>query len=182
MKYADSRNQIRTGDLIAVRKTHGLLPAVTRLVTHSPYTHTAIALWSGTERQRRLLIAEEKASGGFLTPLSQYAEIDFDVFTAPKETLLTIEEVIWETLGAPIGYDFMDLIRIGANRIFDIPLPSGDDDSKVCSALSATMWLKAGWRPYALPSIPAPDDVVGALAVPPRLVIRRTTGGSNGHV
>ena len=172
MRYADARNQIRTGDLIAVRKMHGFLPTLTRWVTRSPYTHTAIALWAGTDAQPRLLVAEAKASGGFLTPLSQYADIDFDVFDAPRETLITIESVVWEVLGVPIGYDMFDLVRIGLNRLFGIPLPAGDDALKVCSALSATLWLQAGWRPRYLPSIPAPDDVAAALAVPPRLQVR----------
>ena len=168
MNYADARDQIRTGDLIAVRKRHGLLPMLTRLVCRSPWTHTAIALWSGG----RLLVAEAKGSGASFAPLSQYADIDFDVWPAPAETLLTIERVIWETLGAPIGYDILDLLRIAANRLFGWPLPDADNALKVCSALSATLWLQAGWRPRYLPSIPAPDDVVAALAVPPSLQVR----------
>ncbi len=172
MQYADARDQIRTGDLIALRKKHGFLPTLTRWVTHSPYTHTAIAVWSGVDDNRRLLVAEAKASGGFLTPLSQYADTDFDVFEAPRSTLITIEEVIWSILGLPIGYDFADLLRIAAHRLFGLPLPLGDDNLMVCSALSATIWLHAGWQPWFLPSIPAPDDVVAALAVPPKLLVR----------
>lgn len=172
MNYADARSQIRTGDLIAVRKRNGFLPTLTRLITRSPYTHTAIVVWSGSFEQPRLLVAEEKGSGACLTPLSQYADIDFDVFSAPRDTLISIEEVIWATLGAPIGYDFADLLRIAANRLIGWPLPAGDDVLRICSALSATLWLQAGWRPHYLPSIPAPDDVVGALGRPPALEVR----------
>lgn len=170
--YADARDRINTGDLIAVRKRHGLLPTLTRWITHSPYTHTGIALWAGTFEEPRLLVAEEKGSGGCLTPLSQYADIEFDVFAPPRETLISIEEVIWTTLGAPIGYDFTDLLRIAANRLVGWPLPASDDALKVCSALSASLWLQAGWRPFYLPSIPAPDDVVAAIGVPPDLEVR----------
>jgi len=172
MRYADARDQIRTGDLIALRKKHGVLPRLTRWVTRSPYTHTAIALWCGEDGHRRLLVAEAKASGAFLTPLSQYAEEDFDVWRAPRETLLSIESAVWEALGAPIGYDVMDLLRIGLNRLAGLPLPKHDNALKICSALSATLWLQAGWKPRYLPSIPAPDDVVAALAVPPALQVR----------
>jgi len=172
MNYADARNQISTGDLIALRKKHGFLPVLTRLITRSPYTHTAIALWCGAGAHRRLLVAEAKASGAFLTPLSQYAAEDFDVFLAPREVGLSIESAIWETLGEPIGYDVMDLVRIALNRLADVPLPSHDNALKICSALSATLWLLAGWKPRYLPSIPAPDDVVAALAVPPILEVR----------
>lgn len=172
MNYATVRNQIRTGDLIAVRKRSGVLPVMTRLVTRSPYTHTAVALWCGDLGHRRLLVAEAKASGACLTPLSQYADVDFDVWRAPRETLLSIDAVIWEILGAPVGYDVSDLLRIALNRLAGVPLPSHDNALKICSALSATLWLQAGWRPRYLPSIPAPDDVVAALAVPPAFAVR----------
>lgn len=172
MRYADARDLIRTGDLIALRKKHGFLPVLTRWVTGSPYTHTAIALWCGAGAHRRLVVAEAKASGAFLTPLSQYAGTDFDVFLSPPEIGLSIEAAIWETLGAPIGYDVMDLVRIALNRLLGVPLPPHDNALKICSALSATLWLQAGWRPRYLPSIPAPDDVVAALAVPPLLEVR----------
>lgn len=171
MQYADARDQIRTGDLIALRKRGGFLPTLTRWITKSPYTHTALAVWVG-EDNPRLLVAESKASGDFLTPLSQYAEVDFDVFTAPQQTLIAIEEVIWLTLGQHVGYDFADLVMIGLHRMVGMPLPKSDNSLKICSALSASMWLQAGWKPWFLPSIPAPDDVVAALGVPPRLTVR----------
>lgn len=175
MNYLEARDQIRTGDLIAMRKTHGLLARLTRRITRSPYTHTAIAVWAGVGvgEAKRLLVAEQKASGAFLTPLSQYEDIDFDVYTAPPSTLLKIEWAIWQTLGVPIAYDFCDLLRIAAHRLIGWPLPAKDDVLKVCSALSATLWVQAGWEPWFLPSIPAPDDVVYALGVPPRLQVRK---------
>ena len=172
MNYADARLYIKTGDLIAVRKRGGLLPTLTRGITRSPYTHTATAIWAGCAEHPRLLVAEGKGSGASFAPLSQYADIDFDVFAAPREVLLDIEEVVWSTLGLPIGYDVSDLLRIAANRLFGWPLPEFDDALKVCSALSATLWLQAGWRPHYLPSIPAPDDVVAAIGVPPYLIVR----------
>ena len=85
MNYSDVRAQIRTGDLIAFRKRHGLLATLTRWITKSPYNHTALVIWVGLGEERRLLVAEQKASGAFLTPLSQYAGDDFDVFDAPHE-------------------------------------------------------------------------------------------------
>lgn len=172
MNYADVRNGIRTGDLIAVRKPHGFLPVLTRLITGSPWTHTAVALWCGAGRHRRLLVAEAKASGAFLTPLSQYAGVDFDVWPVPIEAQLSVEAAIWEILGTPIRYDVLDLLRIAANRLFGWPLPEADNALKVCSALSATIWLQAHWQPRYLPAIPAPDDIVAALAVPPMFEVR----------
>lgn len=174
MQYADARLYVRTGDLVAVRKRGGLLPTMTRGITHSPYTHTATAIWAGCAEHPRLLVAEAKGSGAAFAPLSQYADIDFDVFAAPREVLLNIEEVAWSTLGLRIDYDVSDLARIAANRLLGWPLPKADDGRKVCSALSATLWLKAGWRPHSLPSIPAPDDVVAAIGAPPYLMVRPT--------
>lgn len=171
MNYAEARDQIRTGDLIAIRKRGGFLPTLTRWVTKSPYTHTGLAVWVGDDTPR-LLVAESKASGDFLVPLSQYADTDFDVFTAPLQTLIAIEEVIWKTLGKHVGYDFADLVMIGLNRLVGMPLPKSDNGLMVCSALSAAMWIEAGWKPWFLPSIPAPDNVVAALGVPPRLTVR----------
>lgn len=171
MAYADVRNLIRTGDLIAVRKRGNFLAMITRWVTRSPYTHTVIAVWSGVGDAMRLLGAEEKASGCFLTPLSQYEDVDFDVFTAPDEVQDHIEEVIYDTLGAPIAYDYLDWIRIGLNKTLGIPLPK-ENSKLICSALSAALWLKAGWKPKNLPTIPAPADVVRALNTPPRLEVR----------
>lgn len=106
MPYAEARLLIRSGDLIAVRKRYGLLPTLTRWITRSPYTHTAIALWGELSGVDRLLAAEAKASGAFLTPLSQYAEVDFDVYNGPHGvSLYRLEQVIWAALGTPIAYD-----------------------------------------------------------------------------
>lgn len=114
-----------------------------------------------------------QVSAGQLGALPAVGEQQLNAtITAPPETLISIEEVVWDVLGVPIGYDVMDLVRIGANRLVGFPLPEGDNALKICSALSATLWLQAGWRPRYLPSIPAPDDVVAALAVPPRLQVR----------
>lgn len=210
MNYSDVRAQIRTGDLIAFRTRRGMLARLTRWVTKSPYTHTALVIWVGLGADdphaqpaaslppeggaaglgwpgagrdaRRLLVAEQKASGAFLTPLSQYAGDDFDVFDAPHEVLLDVGDTIWKTLGQPIHYDVVDLLRIAANRLLGWPLPKRDDTSLVCSALSATIWLQSGWQPrWPLPSIPAPDDVVSALGVPPVLQFRPVDpwGGRN---
>ena len=173
MNYSDIRAGIRTGDLIAFRKKHGLLAMLTRWITKSPYTHTALVIWVGLGEERRLLVAEQKASGAFLTPLSQYAGDDFDVFDAPHEVLIDVGDMIWKTLGLPICYDVFDLLRIAANRMIGWPLPKRDDANLVCSALSATIWLKSGWQArWPLPSIPAPVDVVSAVGVPPVLQFR----------
>lgn len=176
MDYAEARRRIRSGDLIALRQRGGLFAALTRWITRSPYTHTAVAVWSGNAGRHRLLVAEAKGSGCFFTPLSQYAEVDFDVFIPPFSVLSTrqIEDIAWSVLGEPHGYDLVDLLWIAANRLFGWPLPAVDDDLLICSALSAHLWLEAGWRPVFLPAIPAPDDVVAAVGTPPTWKVRKS--------
>lgn len=172
MNYATARPQIQTGDLIAMRSTHGGLVALTRRVTRSPYTHTAVAVWGGFAGIERLLIAETLGAGCSLAPLSHYAGTDFDVFDCPVDRAET-ERSLWELLGVRIGYDIVDLVRIAANRLLKVPLPPKDEDGLICSALSATIYLHAGWAPAGLPSIPAPDDVVRAVGTPPKFEVRR---------
>lgn len=180
LNYYQARTLIATGDLIAFRQRRGLLHWLIRRVTRSPYTHTAIAVWVGVAQDHcrdplylrgrgcgRLLVAEAKLSGAMLTPLSQYAAIDFDVLPYPGEVRGGVESALWRTIGRPTGYDVLDLVRIAAHRLFGRPLPARDNARRVCSALSAEIWLRAGWKPKTpLPSIPAPDDVVAARGEP----------------
>jgi hypothetical protein len=166
--YFEARDKIRTGDLIALRSRRGLFAWVTRLVTQSPYTHTAVALWAN----ERLLVAEAKASGNMLVPLSQYAGTDFDVFPCPVDCAKA-EAQAWSYLGLHRGYDIIDLLAIAANRLLGVPLPKRDDEELICSAASASIYRLAGWQPAFLPSIPAPVDVVDALGKPPVLTLRK---------
>jgi hypothetical protein len=158
LNYNDVRNSIRTGDLIAVKKTSGFLPIATRIVTQSPYTHTGLAIWSGG----RLLLAQTNAGGCNVVPLSQEAEYDFDVFECPVDRD-KCESVIWAELGTRIPYGFLDLARIFGYKVFGIPLPKADGADLVCSALSATIYKKCGWTPEGLPSIPWPGAVTDQL-------------------
>lgn len=166
MKYTEIRDQIKTGDLIAVRRRSGLFPIATRVVTRSPYTHTGIALWC----EGRLLLAQTNGGGCNIVPLSQEAVYDFDVFDCPVDDQ-QVESWIWNLLGTRIPYGFVDCVRIGLHCLFGIPLPKQDGADLVCSALSALIFRKAGWNPVNLPSIPWPGAVVSALNVPARIQV-----------
>lgn len=168
MKYADVRDQIGTGDLIAVRSHRGGLSAITRVVTRSPYTHTAVAIRMGG----RLLLAEMNGGGAVLVPASKYADTDFDVFDCPVDRAEVVVAA-FDLLGLDIGYDFGDLLRIAGHELLGIALPPTDDGDLVCSALSASIYLHAGLPRGALPSIPAPRDVVAWLDVLPMLEVQR---------
>lgn len=168
MKYLDARWRIATGDLLAIRSHHGGLPAITRRVTRSPYTHTAVALVLGG----RLLVAEMNGGGAVLTPASRYGQTDFDVFACPVDRM-EVTTAIFDLLGMDIDYDFGDLVRIGAHELFGFALPPVDDDNLVCSALSASIYLHAGMERGELPSIPSPRAVVDWLGTPATLEVRR---------
>lgn len=168
MRYCDARQWIGTGALIAIRSRQGIAARMTRLVTRSPYTHLGIAIWCGG----RLMSAEQKASGACLTPLSQYAGVDFDVyFTGLRR--YDVEREIWKAIGAPVHYDWEDLLRIAANKLIGWPLPDRDDNELICSSLAAKIMIAAGWRPSDLPSIPAPCDVVAAIGIAPEIEVRK---------
>lgn len=168
MNYAEARGLIDTGDLVAVRSHRGGLSAITRLVTRSPYTHTAVAIWLG----ERLLLCEMNGGGACLVPASKYADTDFDVFRCPVD-IFDATEAMFALLGQDIGYDVGDLLRIAQHELLGRPLPPADDGRLICSALSASIYLLAGLSRLGLPSIPAPRDVVAWLLAAPTLEVRR---------
>lgn len=170
MKYADARDLINTGDLIAVRSHRGGLSALTRIVTKSPYTHTAVALWLGD----RLLIAEMNGGGACLVPASKYADTDLDVFACPMRSA-DVVTAMFDLLGMDISYAFGELLAIAAHELFGRALPpvEADDDDLICSALSAAIYLDAGLPRGSLPSVPAPRDVAAWMGVGPTLEVRR---------
>ena len=168
MNYADARPLITTGDLIAVRSHRGGLSALTRAVTKSPYTHTAVAIWLGG----RLLLAEMNGGGACLVVASKYSDTDFDVFACPVPSG-SVMVAIFDLLGMDLGYDFTDLLRIADHELLGIPLPAVDEGGLICSATSATIYLRAGLVRGGLPSIPAPRDVVDWLRVGPTLEVKR---------
>lgn len=155
--YAEARRWIKTGDLIAVRSTHGGFSAMVRWFTKSPYTHTAVALWVCD----RLLMVETRILAG-IVPMSQMDSKDFDVIRCPVTNPEHVFIEAFNILGMPVGYDFKDLLRIAARLKLGWKAPEVDDQSKVCSALSAAIYRLAGWRPVGLPGIPAPCEVVAA--------------------
>lgn len=166
MKYADARESIEDGDLIAVKSKHGGLPALTRYFTRSPYTHTAVALWL----DGGLWIAEMGAGGNVLVPLSRYADTEFDVFDCPAYFEL-VRKVTLELLRDKIDYDFADLLRIALHNLLRCKLPT-DTGGMICSAYSARIYLLSGWRPKCRPPlIPSPADVVRAIEAAPKLTV-----------
>lgn len=172
MSFEQIRANVRNGDLIAVRGTRSGLAAITRAVTGSPYTHTAVAvrLSSREAGGEDVYVAEMDGVKGVLVPLSQYADEAFDVFECPVISRADVVVELLLELAKRVQYDYLDLIRIGLWRLWRVTLPKRDRNGLVCSAQSARIYRKAGWLAAAyrrLPSIPAPDDLVVALGAVP---------------
>lgn len=172
LPYAAARDDIQTGDLIALRSRKGLYAWAIRIVTASPYTHTGIALWCGG----RLLVAETRSGPASLVPLSQYEPHDFDVFAPPvdeKNVAWYAREMAFKTLGTQIDYAWGDIIRIALHQLLRVPLPKHRPDRLICSSLSELIYTRMGWRPTGIPTIPTPRDLVAAINKLPRMEVRR---------
>jgi hypothetical protein len=171
LTYANARDEIKTGDLIAVRNRNGLASWLIRQVTRSPYTHTGVAVWVGA----RLLIAETEQGPASLVPVSQYAGYDFDVFDAPVApgSGSIARCAVFSVLGARMRYAWSDLVRIWMHEWFFVPLPKPSADARICSSLSELIYQHMGWQPPThAPSLMTPRDLVAAINSPPRLEIR----------
>jgi hypothetical protein len=172
LSYANARDEIKTGDLIAVRADKGFAPWLIRLVTRSPYTHTGVAVWVAG----RLLIAETEQGPASLVPVSQYTGYDFDVFDAPAGAGVEYyaRTAIFTVLGTRITYAWLDLVRIWLHEWFRVPLPKPSADARICSSLSELIYQAMGWQPpKQAPSLMTPRDLVAALNAAPRLEVRR---------
>lgn len=163
MKYDELRRQVLDGDLVAVRSNHGGMPRLIRRITGSPYTHTAIAIWLDLG----LWVAEMDGAKNVLVPLSQYAHLPFDVYRCPVPRA-AVREAVLEQLSGKVGYDWLEILAIGARRLFGLKLRE-HGHRKVCNSYSAAAWLSAGWA-AELPELASPGDLVAAIGAPPALV------------
>lgn len=138
MDYAAARNLIRTGDLIAVRDVHGLLGRATTLFTHSPYTHTGVAVWLGT----RLFMADLNSGRNGLHAVSCLEK--FDVCTPPPGLPCTvIEAAIFDWLARPISYGYAAFVLIGLKCALRLKVFIHWRKIVVCSGGSVEIYEKA---------------------------------------
>jgi hypothetical protein len=152
--YADGRSAIADGDLIAVRGRRGVVPILTRWVTRSAYTHTAVAVWL----DGGLWAAEINVGGNHLVPVSQLRDA-FDVYDCPGDRA-AVREVVLRRLRTARRYGVLDLFLIAARRLLGVHL--GNSQDEVCSEFSARVYVEAG-TVLDVPSLPAPDEVAAAV-------------------
>lgn len=153
----DLLRDVRDGDLIAVRSKSGGLPALTRFVTRSPYTHTAVVIRLDGEAW----LAEMSAGGNNLIPLRRRAAQPLDVFGFPGDRAVA-RRCMLESLVRKIPYDVMDLVRIAAFNLLQFELPRTDRGGMVCSAYSSVLWRLAGVA-LKTPAIASPADLVAGV-------------------
>ncbi len=83
VKYDQARDQIKNGDVF-MYKGRGLISSVIRWVTHSPYSHAALAAWWN----QRLIVMEAIGRGVIVNPASRsirHYRGDVEWFSCKKE-------------------------------------------------------------------------------------------------
>jgi len=83
VKYAQARDQIKNGDVF-MYKGRGLASSVIRWVTHSPYSHAALAAWWN----QQLMVMEAKGQGVVVNSTSRnirHYRGDVEWFSCKKE-------------------------------------------------------------------------------------------------
>lgn len=164
MDYAEARDLIKDGDLIAVRGAHSIIGKLTQFFTRSPYTHTGIAVWLGD----RLFMADLNSGRNHLTPLSQLGS--FDVYAPPPGlNRQRIVVAVFDWLAKPIEYGFAAFIVIGLKCWLRLNTFIHWRKVIVCSGGSVQIYEMAGWSEHS--RMVSPGELA-AMVGPLRLAVR----------
>ena len=141
MNYEEARSLIDTGDMIAVKRKTGVFATIERLVQRSPYTHAGVAIWI----EGGLWMAELNSGGNHLVPLSQLADLDFDVYAAPVNDLGAVRDAILTELREALPYGYLALVVVGLLNLLRIKAFLHMRHVVVCSGYVVRIWEAAGW-------------------------------------
>jgi hypothetical protein len=126
VKYAQVRDQIKNDDVL-MYKGRGLVSSVIRWVTHSPYSHAALAVWWN----QRLMVMEAKGQGVIVNPTSRsirHYRGDVEWFSCKKEISeddrLSMVIFAQEELGK--SYGRWKAILLGIKILFEHDLEKRD--------------------------------------------------------
>ena len=126
VKYAQVRDQIKNGEVL-MYKGRGLVSSVIRWVTHSPYSHAALAVWWN----QRLMVMEAKGQGVIVNPTSRsirHYRGDVEWFSCKKEISeddrLRMVKFAQEELGK--SYGRWKAILLGIKILFEHDLEKRD--------------------------------------------------------
>jgi hypothetical protein len=139
--YAQARQYIEDGDLIAVRGRNGLLAHLTRLLSRSPVTHTGIALWMG----EALWMVELNSGKNHAIPVSQLDGMPFDVYDPPVPDRAAIRAATIAALRSKISYAFIALPVIGLLNLMQVKVLLHARRLLVCSGYCVLIYEVAGW-------------------------------------
>ena len=159
MNYLDARDKVETGDLIAVRDVHNILGTATQFFTHSPYTHTGVAVWL----DERLFMADLNSGRNALHAVSQLR--NFDVFHPPEGVDRgAIRRSIFDWLADPISYGFAAFVVIGLKCFLKLKTFIHWRKVIVCSGGSVQIYENAGWSEHSRMVSPGElTEMVGPL-------------------
>jgi hypothetical protein len=163
--YAEARNQIESGDHIAICGTDfkGKVIAIGQRwarLEHPTAKHCGIAYWENN----RLMLAQINGTGNNSVYLSQYADHALIVSNCP----ITFDRGNLDTLlENHLPYYFLGLVLAGVrlffSRWFEFCRVGSPSFSKlVCSTFAAKFYQDSGWRTL-VPKYVAPAEMVAAL-------------------
>jgi hypothetical protein len=159
MNYAEARSQIKTGDLVGVRDVHNVLGTLTQDLTHSPYTHTGVAVWLG----ERLFMADLNSGRNALHAVSQLD--NFDVCDPPPGLERPkIEAAIFDWLAKSINYGMAAFVLIGLKCALKLKVFIHWRKIIVCSGGSVEIYENAGWGEHS--RMISPGELVAELGLP----------------
>jgi hypothetical protein len=148
VRYAQARDQIKNGDVF-MYKGRGLASSVIRWVTHSPYSHAALAAWWN----QQLMVMEAKGQGvvvnSILRSIRHYRG-DVEWFSCKKEISgddrLRMVKFAQEELGK--SYGRWKAILLGIKILFEHDLEKRDrlkrEKKLFCSEYVAQIYNSIG--------------------------------------
>lgn len=159
--YSMARAQVDTGDVILLRGGWKPFQLITQLVTWSPYVHAGIVV----ELDGGMWVAELRAGGFSLWPLSRYQEDNWDAFQCPVSDRAKVKRLILQHVREGAAYDWVDLLIIAWEKFVGAKLVGyADDEKKVCSSIVAHILLETDeWHPFDLPVRATPGDLARLL-------------------
>ncbi len=133
--YADTRQKIRSGDLLAWsgRSWGG---RIVRHWTGERISHVGMALWVGP---RLFAIEARPGIGVTMRLLSTALPLEWSPLELPDQQWRQAEDHALQALGR--GYSWLDAILAG------LGLPPRQWDKYQCAELVAELLARAGWRP-----------------------------------
>ncbi len=145
------RDSIRTGDIVFINGTKGLLSWLITSATRSTFSHVGIACWlyDFGSSSPMLFIVEAAPAGRRVVSMSHYGQRrPMTIVSSPVEWAVYRKELLDNTGNQPYGW--LDLIRIGLRELFGIK--ARDFYGEVCSEMVAAVLNANGFPIEYTPS------------------------------